>query len=82
MAHKYDHDSVQEILSWAKKMLQDKTYPEAPFQLNKSTKILDCTFFLDAMTATINDNWENSTFHPAIDQLWEFRERTEGKEAQ
>lgn len=43
MAHKYDHDSVQEILSWAKK---------------------------------------NSTFHPAIDQLWEFRERTEGKEAQ
>lgn len=80
MAHKYDRDSVQEILAWANNMLQDKTYPKTPFQLNKSTKILDCAHFLDAMTATINDNWENPTFHPTIEQLWEFRERIESIE--
>jgi hypothetical protein len=28
----------------------------------------------------IGRNWENPTFHPTIDQLWEFREKWEGKE--
>lgn len=81
MAHNYDHDSIEEILSWAKNMLDSKTYPKTPFQLNKSTKILDCAHFLDAMAATVNDNWENPTFYPTIEQLWEFREKIEGKEA-
>lgn len=82
MAHDYNQDSVQEIVSWAKSMLQNKTYPQTPFQLNKSAKILDCTHFLDAMIATIEGNWENPTFHSTIEQLWEFREKIEENSAE
>ena len=53
MAHNYDYEAVQELLSWAKNMLENKTYPEAPYQLNKCTKILDCEVYLNSAIATI-----------------------------
>ncbi|WP_368111728.1 DUF6965 family protein [Bacteroides nordii] len=79
MAHNYNYESVQELLSWAKNMLENKTYPEAPYQLNKCTKILDCEVYLNSAIATISSHWENPTFHPTIEHLWEFREKVEGK---
>ena len=36
--------------------------------------------YLESLVAMIGRNWENPTFHPTIDQLWEFREKWEGKE--
>lgn len=72
---KYDLESVQELLSWAREVLNNKTYPAGAFQLNKSTKILDCERFLDSMISMISRNWENPTFHPVINQLREFREK-------
>lgn len=77
MAHNYDRESVQELLSWAKNMLKNKTYPEAPYQLNKCIKILDCEDYLNSSIATISSHWENPTFHPTIEHLWEFREKVE-----
>lgn len=79
MAHNYDYEAVQELLSWAKNMLKNKTYPQAPYQLNRSTKILDCAYYLDGVIVTISSHWENPTFHPTIEHLWEFREKIEGK---
>lgn len=82
MAHNYDRESVQELLSWAKNMLENKAYLEAPYQLNKCTKILDCAHYLDSAIATISAHWENPTFHPYIECLWEFKEKMEGKAAE
>nr|WP_323673966.1 hypothetical protein [Bacteroides sp. CG01] len=82
MAHNYDRESVQELLSWAKNMLENKAYPEVPYQLNKCTKILDCAHYLDSAIATISAHWENPTFHPYIECLWEFKEKMEGKAAE
>lgn len=82
MAHNYDYESVQELLAWAKNMLENKTYPEAPYQLNKCTKILDCAYYLDSAISTISRHWENPTFHPYIEHLWEFKEKMEGKAAE
>ena len=76
MAHNYDRESVQELLSWAKNMLENNAYPEAPYQL-KCTKILDCEDYLNSAIATISSHWENPTFHPTIEHLWEFREKVE-----
>lgn len=74
MEQNYNRDSVQELLAWARNLLQDKAYPKEPFQLNESTRIIDCARYLETMIATVEDNWENPTFHPAIDQLRRFRE--------
>lgn len=73
MENKYNHDSVQELLLWAQKTLENKAYPKGNVQLNKSTKILDCGSFLSTMMQMISKNWENPTFNTAIDQLREFR---------
>lgn len=72
---KYDLDSVQELLNWAREVLNNKAYPAGDFQLNKSTKILDCGKYLDSMISMTSKNWENPTFHPIIKQLREFREK-------
>ena len=56
--HTYDNEAVQELLNWAKKMIETKNYPTERSR-----------------------NWENPTFHPTIEQLWEFREKWENKEA-
>lgn len=74
---KYDHDSVQELLTWAKETLKNKSYPSGRYQVNKSTTILDCGKYLESMIAVISRNWENSTFHPIIEQLREFRKKIE-----
>ena len=77
MAETYNQESVQEILSWAQKILENKAYPKGNIQLNKSTKILDCGSFLSTMIQTVSKNWENPTFNTAIDQLREFKKATE-----
>ena len=77
MAETYNQESVQEILSWAQKILENKAYPKGNIQLNKSTKILDCGSFLRTMIQMVSKNWENPTFNTAIDQLREFKKATE-----
>lgn len=74
---KYDHDSINELLTWAKETLNNKRYPAGEFQLDKCAKILDCGKYLDSMIAVISRNWENPTFYPTIDQLRLFREKIE-----
>ncbi|RGY28200.1 MULTISPECIES: DUF6965 family protein [Bacteroides] len=74
---KYDHDSIQELLGWAKETLKNKSYPDGRYQVNKSTTILDCGKYLESMIAMISRNWENPTFHPTIGQLREFRMKIE-----
>ena len=77
MAETYNQESVQEILSWAQKILENKAYPKGNIQLDKSTKILDCGSFLCTMIQMVSKNWENPTFNTAIDQLREFKKATE-----
>ena len=77
MAETYNQESVQEILSWAQKILENKAYPKGNIQLNKSTKILDCGSFLSTMIQMVSKIWENPTFNTAIDQLREFKKATE-----
>ena len=72
--HTYDNESVQELL-------ETKNYPTEKYQLNKCTTIIDGKQYLESLIAMIDRNWENSTFHPIIEQLWEFREKWENKEA-
>ena len=78
---KYDHDSINELLTWAKETLNNKRYPAGEFQLDKCAKILDCGKYLDSMISVISRNWENPTFYPTIDQLRLFREKI-GKAAE
>lgn len=44
---KYDYDSINELLTWAKETLNNKRYPVGEFQLDKCAKILDCGKYLD-----------------------------------
>lgn len=74
---KYDYDSINELLTWAKETLNNKRYPSGEFQLDKCAKILDCGKYLDSMIAVISRNWENPTFYPTVDQLRLFREKIE-----
>lgn len=73
----YNYDSVQELLTWADDMLQNKSYPPAPYYLSQSIKILDCAQFLESLISIISSHCENPTFHPAINQLQEFRDKVE-----
>ena len=75
--NKYNHDSVNELLTWSKDVLDNKKYPTGEFQLDKCAKILDCGKYLDSMISVISRNWENPTFHPSIDQLRLFKEKIE-----
>lgn len=77
MEYKYDRESVQELLAWAKSTLEAKSYPSEPVQMNISTKIVDCGFYLKAMISTITANWEKPTYRPAINQLCDFRGKME-----
>lgn len=74
---KYDHDSINELLTWAKETLNNKRYPQEGFQLDKCARISDCGKYLDSMILVISKNWENPTFYPTIDQLRLFREKIE-----
>ena len=75
--HKYDHDSVQELLTWAKETLKNHAYPQGEFLINKATKVLDCASYLSSMIQMISRNWENPTFYPTVDQLREFKAKVE-----
>lgn len=77
MEYKYDRESVQELLAWAKSTLESKSYPAEPVQMNVSTKVTDCEFYLKAMISTIKANWEKPTYRPAINELVDFRVKVE-----
>lgn len=78
--HSYDEESVQAIVGWAQELLDSQKYPADEFTMSKCAVILDCKHFLESMIAVILRNWENPTFHPTIDQLWEFKKKYEGLE--
>lgn len=75
IAQIYDNETVQDLLGWAKNKLETKNYPTEKFQLDKCTTIVDCKYYLESMVAVISKNWENPNFHPALDQLQQFREK-------
>ena len=77
--HTYDEESVQELLGWAKKMIETKNYPTEKYQVNACTSIIDGKLYLESLISMISKNWENPTFHPTIVQLWEYREKWEGQ---
>lgn len=78
--HTYNNESVQEILAWAKKMLETGNYPTGKFQINQCTTVLDSKKYLESLIAMIARNWENPTFHSTIEQLCEYKEKWESKE--
>ena len=39
--HTYDNESVQELLDWAKKMVETNNYPTERFKINKCTTIIE-----------------------------------------
>ena len=43
--HTYDNEAVQELLNWAKKMIETKNYPTERYQVNQCTTIIDCYDF-------------------------------------
>ena len=64
--HTYDEESVQELLGWAKKMLETKSYPTEKYQLNSCTSIIDGKLYLESLISMISRNWENPTFIPPL----------------
>ena len=44
--HTYDNESVQELLDWAKKMVETNNYPTERFKINKCTTIIDGKHYL------------------------------------
>lgn len=46
---KYDHGSINELLTWTKETLNNKRYPQEGFQLDKCARISDCGKYLDSM---------------------------------
>ena len=58
-----------------------KKWLKLRFKINKCTTIIDGKHYLETLIAMISRNWENPTFHPTIEQLWEFREKWENREA-
>lgn len=77
MEYKYDKESVSELLAWAKSIIESKSYPSGRVKLDKSTSVMDCGFYLNAMVSTIKANWEKPTYRPAINQLCDFRGKME-----
>ena len=78
--HTYDEESVLDPSISPKKMLETKSYPTEKYQLNSCTSIIDGKLYLESLISMISRNWENPTFYPTIEQLWEYREKWEGKE--
>ncbi len=57
----YTKENIQELLSWAEKMLETENYPKEKFMLDSSTAIFDGKLYLTNMIAMISNNWENKT---------------------
>ena len=51
--HTYDEESVQELLGWAKKMLETKSYPTEKYQVNACTSIIDGKLYLESLISII-----------------------------
>ena len=52
--HTYDEESVQELLGWAKKMLETKSYPTEKYQVNACTSIIDGKLYLESLISMIS----------------------------
>ena len=52
--HTYDNEAVQELLNWAKKMIETKNYPTERYQVNKCTTIIDGKSYLESLIAMIS----------------------------
>lgn len=81
MEYKYDRESVQELLAWAKSILESNSLPAGPLQMSQSAKVLDCKFYLEALSGVVKAHWENATFRSSINQLYDFRAKLEEMEA-
>lgn len=81
-SQKYDNEFIQDLLAWAKERLETKSYPTEKFQLNECSAIVDCKYYLESMVAVISKNWENPIFHPAVEQLQQFREKFQKEQEQ
>ena len=77
--HTYDEESVQELLGWAKKMLETKNYPTEKYQVNACTSIIDGKLYLESLISMLPKTRDNPTFTPPIEQLWQYREKGEGQ---
>ena len=53
--HTYDEESVQELLGWAKKMLETKSYPTEKYQVNACTSIIDGKLYLESLISMISN---------------------------
>lgn len=73
--YKYDCASVQELLTWAKKVLDDNSLPEGRFVMNQSCTKTDCRFFVESSIVMMESHGDNPTFFPYIKQLYEFRDK-------
>lgn len=71
--YKYDRASVQELLAWAKKALEDNSLPEGRFVMNPSCTMTNCRLFIESSIALMESHGDNPTFFPYIKQLYEFR---------
>lgn len=60
--HTYDNEAVQELLNWAKKMIETKNYPTERYQVNKCTTIIDGKSYLESLIAMISRNWRIRLF--------------------
>ena len=49
--HTYDNEAVQELLNWAKKMIETKNYPTERYQVNQCTTIIDGNIELDKLAS-------------------------------
>jgi len=77
----YTNENIQELLAWAKKMLETENYPKEKFMIDQSTTIFDGKLYLANMIAIISSNWENRTYNPVIHQFEMFREKWEKSQA-
>lgn len=76
MEEKYSLSNITELINWGKQLLVSEKYPNV-VQFDKASKIVDCKYYIESMTMMIGAQWENSTYHPCIDQFYRFREIVE-----
>ncbi|MCM1720766.1 DUF6965 family protein [Bacteroides ovatus] len=70
----YNYGSIQDLLDWAKAILERSNYPQGEFPIEEYTQGMDCGHYLESMISTISENWKNPAFYPKIDQLRKFRQ--------
>lgn len=70
--YKYDRVSVQELLAWAKKILEDNSLPEDRFVMNQSCTMTNCRFFVESSISMMESHGDNPTYFPYIKRFRNF----------